>query len=35
MFCRGGDCVILRKGIFAKVLAGGEIKVDDKIEIAE
>jgi len=24
-----------REGIFAKVLTGGEIKIDDRIEIAE
>ncbi len=29
-----GDCVMPREGIFAKVLIGGEIKVDDRIEIA-
>jgi MOSC domain-containing protein YiiM len=30
-----GYCVMPREGIFAKVLTGGEIKVDDKIKIAE
>jgi MOSC domain-containing protein YiiM len=35
IFYTVGDCVMPREGIFAKVLAGGEIKIDDKIEIAE
>ena len=34
IFYTVGDCVMPREGIFAKVLTGGEIKVDDKIEIA-
>ena len=34
IFYTVGDCVMPREGIFAKVLIGGEIKVDDKIEIA-
>jgi MOSC domain-containing protein YiiM len=29
-----GDCVMPREGIFAKVLTGGEIKIDDRIEVA-
>ena len=29
-----GDCVMPREGIFAKVLTGGQIKVDDRINIA-
>ncbi len=29
-----GDCVMPKEGIFAKVLVGGIIKVDDLIEIA-
>ena len=33
IFYTVGDCVMPREGIFAKVLAGGEIKVDDRIEI--
>ena len=33
IFYTVGDCVMPREGIFAKVLAGGEVKVDDRIEI--
>ena len=33
IFYAVGDCVMPREGIFAKVLTGGEIKVDDPIEI--
>ena len=33
IFYTVGDCVMPREGIFAKVLAGGEIKADDLIEI--
>jgi MOSC domain-containing protein YiiM len=33
IFYTVGDCVMPREGIFAKVLTGGEIKVDDRIEI--
>jgi MOSC domain-containing protein YiiM len=33
IFYTVGDCVMPREGIFAKVLTGGEIKVDDAIEI--
>jgi MOSC domain-containing protein YiiM len=33
IFYTVGDCVMPTEGIFAKVLAGGEIKVDDRIEI--
>lgn len=28
-----GDCIMPRRGIFAKVLLGGKIKVDDNIEV--
>ncbi len=35
IFYTVGDCVMPREGIFAKVLTGGEIKVNDLIEIAE
>lgn len=34
IFYAVGDCVMPREGIFAKVLAGGKIKVDDRIEMA-
>ncbi|MHB8136987.1 MAG: MOSC domain-containing protein [Smithellaceae bacterium] len=35
IFYAVGDCVMPREGIFAKVLAGGEIKADDLIEIVD
>ena len=35
IFYAFGDCVMPREGIFSKVLSGGEIKIDDKIEIIE
>ncbi len=35
IFYAVGDCVMPKEGIFAKVLSGGEIKIDDKIEIIE
>ena len=35
IFYTVGDCVMPREGIFAKVITGGEINVDDTIEIAE
>jgi MOSC domain-containing protein YiiM len=34
MFYTVGDCVMPREGIFAKVIVGGEVQVDDRIEIA-
>jgi MOSC domain-containing protein YiiM len=34
IFYTVGDCVMPREGIFAKVLTGGEIKIDDPIEVA-
>jgi MOSC domain-containing protein YiiM len=34
IFYTVGDCVMPREGIFAKVLTGGEIKIDDQIEVA-
>jgi MOSC domain-containing protein YiiM len=34
IFYNVGDCVMPKEGIFAKVLVGGIIKVDDLIEIA-
>lgn len=33
IFYTVGDCVMPREGIFAKVLAGGKIRIDDPIEI--
>jgi MOSC domain-containing protein YiiM len=33
IFYTVGDCVMPREGIFAKVVAGGEIKINDPIEI--
>jgi MOSC domain-containing protein YiiM len=33
IFYTVGDCVMPREGIFAKVITGGEIKVDDTIEV--
>ena len=33
IFYTVGDCVMPREGIFAKVLTGGEIKIDDQIEV--
>ncbi|MGB5219265.1 MAG: MOSC domain-containing protein [Smithella sp.] len=35
IFYTVGDCVMPREGIFAKVLVGGEIEVNDTIEINE
>jgi MOSC domain-containing protein YiiM len=35
IFFTVGDCVMPREGIFAKVIMGGEIKVDDRIEIID
>jgi len=34
IFYTVGDCVMPREGIFAKILVGGDIQVDDRIEIA-
>jgi MOSC domain-containing protein YiiM len=33
IYHQAGDCVMPREGIFVKVLRGGSIKVNDKIEI--
>ena len=33
IFYTVGDCVMPREGIFAKVIVGGEIKVNDRIEM--
>jgi MOSC domain-containing protein YiiM len=35
IFYTVGDCVMPREGIFAKVITGGEIKVNDEIGIDE
>jgi MOSC domain-containing protein YiiM len=35
IFYTVGDCVMPREGIFARVINGGEIKIDDTIELAE
>lgn len=35
IFYAVGDCVMPREGIFAKVLAGGQIKIGDLIEVVE
>lgn len=35
IFYTVGDCVMPREGIFAKVLVGGKIKINDPIEITE
>ena len=34
IFYTVGDCVMPSEGIFAKVIVGGEVQVDDRIEIA-
>lgn len=33
IYHQAGDCVMPREGIFVKVLRGGVIRVDDKIEV--
>jgi MOSC domain-containing protein YiiM len=35
IFYQVGDCVMPREGIFAEVLAGGEVKVGDEIEVMQ
>ncbi len=35
IFYTVGDCVMPREGIFAKVLIGGEIKINDEIQISK
>jgi MOSC domain-containing protein YiiM len=34
IFYTVGDCVMPREGVFAKVLVGGDIRIDDRIELA-
>jgi MOSC domain-containing protein YiiM len=34
IFYTVGDCVMPREGIFAKVIVGGEVQADDRIETA-
>ena len=33
IYCKVGDCVMPREGIFARVIRGGDIFIDDEIEI--
>jgi len=33
IYYKAGDCIMPKEGVFAKVLKGGELKVDDKIEV--
>jgi MOSC domain-containing protein YiiM len=35
IFYQAGDCIMPKEGIFARVLTGGEIKVDDEIKVEE
>jgi MOSC domain-containing protein YiiM len=35
IFYTVGDCVMPKEGIFAKVLIGGEVRINDEIEICE
>jgi len=35
IFKKTGDCIMPRKGLFAEVLVGGDVKAGDKIQIAE
>lgn len=32
IFYKAGDCIMPKEGIFAKVISGGKIQIDDKIE---
>jgi len=34
IYYKAGDCVMPREGIFAKVIKGGEIKIDDDILVS-
>ncbi|HAZ30412.1 TPA: hypothetical protein DCY65_02440 [Candidatus Acetothermia bacterium] len=33
VYYRAGDCVMPKEGVFAKVLASGEVAVGDRIEV--
>jgi MOSC domain-containing protein YiiM len=33
IYYKTGDCIMPREGVFAKVLNGGIVKVDDKVEV--
>lgn len=33
IFYQAGDCIMPREGVFAKVLSGGEIRIDDPVVI--
>jgi MOSC domain-containing protein YiiM len=33
IYYKAGDCVMPKEGIFAKVIKGGEIKINDNIEV--
>lgn len=33
IYYKAGDCVMPKEGIFARVIKGGEIKINDKIEV--
>ena len=32
IYYKAGDCIMPKEGVFAKVIKGGELKIDDKIE---
>ncbi|MDA8139362.1 MAG: MOSC domain-containing protein [Desulfobacteraceae bacterium] len=35
IYYQAGDCIMPREGIFAKVLKGGKVRVDDAIEVVK
>ena len=35
IYYQAGDCIMPREGVFAKVLIGGNVKIDDHIEFIE
>jgi MOSC domain-containing protein YiiM len=35
IFYTVGDCVMPREGIFAKVISGGEVQIEDQIKVVE